>query len=152
LTGADTPTRGGEERWLGAVLATLTLAVIGTEWLGHPRFGAVAAVLAALAIAMLVPRGARTGRIFVAVGAVLAVAALLTGAGWASVSEALQKGAFIAAFFSALTSLRHAADTSPAITRCGQFLAEQPPGRRYAALTAGGHVFSLLLNYGAIAP
>ena len=133
------------------VLAVLTLAVIGGEWHGHPAFGAVSAVLAAVALAMLVPHGGRTGRAFAVVVLVLSLAVVLTGPGWHGVAEALRKSAFIAAFFAALTSLRHAADTSPAIARCGRFLAEQPPGRRYVALTAGGHVFALLLNYGAIA-
>ncbi len=59
-------------------------------------------------------------------------------------------GSFIAAFFAALTTLKYAASTSPAIQLCGRFLSQQPPGRRYAALTVGGQLFGLLLNYGAI--
>lgn len=59
-------------------------------------------------------------------------------------------GSFIAAFFVALTSLKYAAATSPSIQQCGRFLAQQPPGRRYAALTVGGQLFGLLLNYGSI--
>ena len=61
-----------------------------------------------------------------------------------------QRGASYAAFFLALTTLRHAAETSPLVRRCGRHLVAQPPGRRYAALTAGGHVFGIILSYGAI--
>jgi hypothetical protein len=64
-------------------------------------------------------------------------------AGW-------RRGAAYAAFFLALTALRDAAETSRLVRRCGQHLVAQPPGRRYAALTAGGHVFGIILSYGAI--
>jgi hypothetical protein len=63
---------------------------------------------------------------------------------------AWERGAGYAAFFLALTTLRDAAETSPLVRRCGRHLVAQPPGRRYAALTAGGHVFGIILSYGAI--
>ncbi len=63
---------------------------------------------------------------------------------------AWQRGATYAAFFLALTTLRDAAETSPLVRRCGRHLVAQPSGRRYAALTAGGHVFGIILSYGAI--
>ena len=64
--------------------------------------------------------------------------------------DAWQRGASYAAFFLALTTLRDAAETSPLVRRCGRHLVAQPPGRRYAALTAGGHVFGIILSHGAI--
>ena len=64
-------------------------------------------------------------------------------AGW-------RRGAAYGAFFFALTTLRDAAETSPLVRRCGRHLVAQPPGRRYAALTAGGHLFGIILSYGAI--
>ena len=64
-------------------------------------------------------------------------------AGW-------RRGASYAVFFLALTTLRDAAETSELVRRCGQHLVAQPPGRRYAALTAGGHIFGITLSYGAI--
>src|SRR5271165_234225 len=64
--------------------------------------------------------------------------------------DAWRRGASYAAFFLALTTLRDAAETSPLVRRCGRHLVAQPPGRRYAALTAGGHVFGIILSYGAI--
>jgi hypothetical protein len=64
-------------------------------------------------------------------------------AGW-------RRGAAYGAFFYALTTLRDAAETSPLVRRCGRHLVAQPPGRRYAALTGGGHVFGIILSYGAI--
>ena len=62
----------------------------------------------------------------------------------------LRRGAAYGAFFLALSSLRDAAETSKLVRRCGQHLVAQPPGLRYAALTGGGHLFGIILSYGAI--
>jgi hypothetical protein len=64
--------------------------------------------------------------------------------------DAWRRGAAYGAFFLALGALRDAAETSPTVRRCGEHLVAQPPGRRYAALTAGGHLFGVILSYGAI--
>ncbi|MDR3530101.1 MAG: hypothetical protein P4L90_06065 [Rhodopila sp.] len=64
--------------------------------------------------------------------------------------SAWRRGAAYGAFFLALSSLRDAAETSKLVRRCGQHLVAQPPGRRYAALTGGGHLFGVILSYGAI--
>ena len=64
-------------------------------------------------------------------------------AGW-------RRGAMYGAFFLALSSLRDAAETSSLVRRCGQHLVAQRPGRRYATLTSGGHLFGIILSYGAI--
>ena len=64
--------------------------------------------------------------------------------------SAWRRGAVFASFFFALGMLRDAAETSPLVRRCGQQLVAQPPGRRYAALTGGAHVFGIILSYGAI--
>ena len=61
-----------------------------------------------------------------------------------------RRAAAFAAFFYALGMLRDAAETSLLVRRCGQQLVAQPPGRRYAALTQGAHVFGIILSYGAI--
>ncbi len=63
---------------------------------------------------------------------------------------AWRRGAAYAAFFLALGALRLAAQHSAVIRRCGAHLLAQPPGRRYLAMTAGGHLFSIILSYGAI--
>lgn len=61
-----------------------------------------------------------------------------------------RRGATYAAFFLSLGVLREAAESSALVKRCGGQLVAQPPGRRYAALTGGGHVFGVILSYGAI--
>ena len=64
-------------------------------------------------------------------------------AGW-------RRGAVYGAFYLALSSLRDAAETSPLVRRCGHHLAGRPAGQRYLALTGGGHLFGIILSYGAI--
>ncbi|MGC8477114.1 MAG: hypothetical protein ACP5NP_12235 [Acetobacteraceae bacterium] len=112
------------------------LALIGFllgEWPRQRRYarvvlaGFTAAGLAGIALAAR--RGAPPVALFLA--------------GW-------RRGAAYAAFYFALSALRDAAETSPLVRACGRQLIAQPPGRRYAALAAGGHVFGIILSYGAI--
>jgi hypothetical protein len=136
---------------LGALLALVMALVLIAQWTGSiaASIGADLAVIAAVAVLAVQVRWAR--RAFVAVGLALALIAALTRPDWAGlVHGALGKAAFIAAFFTALASLRNASASSASIAECGRFLAAQPPGRRYAALTAGGALFGMLLNYGAL--
>lgn len=91
---------------------------------------------------------------------VRAVLVLLISAGLVAVAcapdplgaliAAWRRGAAYASFFLALGALRLAAQHSVVIRRCGAQLLAQPPGRRYLAMTAGGHLFSIILSYGAI--
>lgn len=139
-------------RLTGGLLVSITGLVVLVEW-GAGAFSApilpwlVVLVTAVLAVQV------RPGRYaFVLVALALTLALALLDPEWAAVSlKGLHTAAFIAAFFTALATLRSAAETSASIRRGGRFLAQQPPGRRYLALTLGGQMFALLLNYGAIA-
>ncbi len=68
-----------------------------------------------------------------------------------ALTAALNRAVFIATLFTALGMLREAAGTSDMVRRCGLFLAGQRPGRRYAALTTGAHLFAVILNFGSVA-
>ena len=139
------------DRAIGLVLIATALAVLVHEWLGYPWAANLAALGALAFLVLATPRARWSRQGFVATGIGLAVIAALTRDDWLALSTAaLAQGAFIAAFFIALASLRNPAGTSPAIERCGQYLASQPPGKRYLALTAGGHLFALILSYGSI--
>ena len=135
-----------------ALLVATTIAVILAEWSGIAAFWRLAEFLV-LPLLLLLGLQVRWQRqIFLAVGLTLVVAAYLTRPDWLAASDAaLHSAATIGAFFSALATLRNAAGSSPAIQISGRFLAQQPPGRRYAALTVGGQLFGILLNYGALA-
>lgn len=135
----------------GLLLIVTTALLIGAHW-GHSEPLQLAASGAALlCLALLTPQVSWARRLFVAVAVGLTCWAVLTLHDWpAHVLRALASVAFITAFFVALTSLRSAAAGSAAIVRCGLYLANQAPSRRYLALTLGGHLFALVLNYGAI--
>lgn len=135
----------------GIILLTSLSLMILSDWHGAPVFARGAGLCVLLFLVLATGYVAWSRRIFVIVGLILVLLAVLTRSDWQPiVAAALKSAAFIAAFFTALTCLRNASSTSPSLERCGRFLAEQRPGRRYAALTVGGHLFGLVLNYGAI--
>ena len=118
---------------------------------GLPVLGRAAGLALAAFLVLELPRQRRYARLFFAAMAALGVAGLLTTAAPAALLlDALRRGAVYAAFFFALATLRDAAENSALIHRCGAHLVSQPPGRRYLALTAGGHLFGIILSYGAI--
>jgi hypothetical protein len=136
----------------GLLLVVITILTIVHEWQPDLRFAHLNSILVILVTALFATRvrGTRLGFIALAVG--LTLLTLYKAPDWLGrVEKGLGTAAFIGAFFCALNTLRNAAATSYAIEQCGLFLAQQPPGRRYAALTAGTQAFALLLNYGAIA-
>ncbi|ORE89912.1 hypothetical protein [Aurantimonas sp. 22II-16-19i] len=139
------------DKILGALLIFIGVAVIVREWLGS-EIGAMAAACGLVVfLAVATPFTSWSRKAFVAIGLILAGLTVALLDDWPEVfAQAAAQGAFIATFFIALASLRTPASASPAIERCGQYLASQPPGKRYMALTIGGHLFALILNYGAI--
>ncbi|MBS0126719.1 hypothetical protein KB874_21800 [Aestuariicoccus sp. KMU-90] len=138
------------DRAAAVCLIGLTVLFALREW-GAAVPAAPIEALALLILALLSLRVKLTRKAFVLAGIGLSAWLALAGLDWWALSlNGLDKAAFIAAFFTALSTLRNAAETSPALRRAGLFLAAQPPGRRYAALTLGGQMFALLINYGSI--
>ncbi len=132
------------------LLVVLTLLFGLREW-GVPVAWWLIDGLSLAVIAVLARHATRARLAFVLTGIALTIWLALAGKDWFGLAvQGLDKAAFIAAFFAALSTLRNVAETSPALRRAGSFLAAQPPGRRYAALTGGGHLFALLINYGSI--
>jgi len=135
----------------GRLLLLATAFIVAAEWSGVDLFNGIARVAACAALLLLAPRVKLSGHLFLAVAALLTVTAVAVLPDWQNaLGRALGSMAFITAFFVALACLRNAAGGSAAIIRCGSYLANQPSGRRYLALTGGGHLFSLVLNYGSI--
>lgn len=135
----------------GAVLIALLILVILSEWVGMKGTDPYSATLCILLLALFAPRVGFSRKVFIAFGLILAALAWLSDPLWLDrIVSALRSAAFIAAFLTALTTLRNVAETSESIRECGRFLARQRPGRRYLALTFGGHLFALLLSYGSL--
>ncbi len=138
--------------WLYLFLWAATLL---DQFAGLPVAGHAAGVALLAFLLLEFRRQRRYAQVFFLAMAVLGAVGLAAVAGHghdplALFLNAWRRGAAYAAFFLALTTLRDAAESSPLVRRCGQHLVAQPPGRRYAALTAGGHVFGIILSYGAI--
>lgn len=138
------------DRIAAALLVVLIVLTAMVEW-GVSGVDMTRAVVAAAILLLLVPRVQWSRRAFVAVGLALTVWNTVTTEAWAEVAlRGLASAGFIGAFFAALATLRSVAQTSPAMAAAGRYLASQPPGRRYVALSIGGHLFALPLSYGAI--
>jgi hypothetical protein len=135
----------------GSVLLALMPLVVLSEWAGAALWGLAASTGAAIALVTMAPRVGPGRQVFLLIGAALIGTAIAIRGDWVALTgTALGHAAFIAAFFTAQAALRSAAAGSAAIAECGRFVADQPPGRRYAALTLGGQLFGLILGYGAI--
>ncbi|MBM9595407.1 hypothetical protein [Roseitranquillus sediminis] len=151
LARADTATVRPRHPLVGAALVATMLAVTLFEWTGRQGFALISAGLLIVALSLLSVRVRWVHRAFLAVGMILAVLAVATLPDWPdTLHRAFGSAGFIVAYFVALLSLRVAASGSGAIAECGRFMGEQPPGRRYLALTVGGQLFGLVIIYGAI--
>ncbi|SEP56638.1 hypothetical protein SAMN05428995_10195 [Loktanella sp. DSM 29012] len=137
---------------IGGLLLIVTMIARGIyEWGGGNAFLNVSMVSSVAALALFAAHIPWSRRVFLIIGIVLTMIALVVlPDGRRAITEAVMLVSFITGFFAALTTLRSAALTSAPIVRTGEFLASQPPGRRYLALTAGGGLFGLILMYGAI--
>lgn len=85
------------------------------------------------------------------VAAVLSLLVVLDGTlGLEVYLEGLQRAGFLASFILLMGLLREAAVTSPAVGTCGHYMTQQPPQRRFIAVFAGSHLFSVLINLGSL--
>jgi len=69
---------------------------------------------------------------------------------WPELAAAIDRSAFFTFFLTSLAVLKEAAGSSPLVRRCGTILVNQPPGRRYLLMAVGSHLFSVMLNVGAL--
>ncbi len=143
--------RASADKISGLLLFVITVLVICKEWGLAGWAEPLKPVLVFSLVAVLTVQVRLSRKVFVVVALGLSIALAVANPDWLEiVNRGLGAAAFIGAFFASLSTLRTVAQTSPAIQHAGAFLAEQKPGRRYAALTLGGQAFALLLNYGSI--
>ncbi len=136
---------------IGCLLLIATVSAALYEWVGFAPAAFLAGGCILVYLVLCLPRLAPTRLAFVTVGAVLVLIALLTRPDWGDVLwRGMVQANFICGFFVALATLRVPAMHSEAIRGAGRYIATQPPGRRYLALSTGGHLFALVLNYGSI--
>lgn len=139
-------------RLTGILLISVTALVAVREWGRTDALDPLAYLLWVILVGALFLQVKPGRKGFVYVALALTAALITKGGDWrGTITAAMHSGTFIAAFFTALATLRAAAEPSEAIRAGGSFLSRQPPGKRYLALTLGGTAFALLLNYGSIA-
>lgn len=139
---------GSPSAWLYVFVWAATLV---DQFLHQPLAGDAAGIAMLAFLLLEFPRQRRYAQLlFLALCAIGLLGVMAATDPAALFLAAWRRGAGYGAFFLALSSLRDAAETSPLVRRCGQHLVAQPPGRRYAALTGGGHLFGIILSYGAI--
>ena len=66
------------------------------------------------------------------------------------VSRGLDRALYLASFILLMGLLREGAVTSPAVLDCGSYVTLQPSRRRFLAVFTGSHLFSVLINLGAL--
>src|SRR5690606_9090444 len=113
--------------------------------------GAASAVVLAAFALVQIRRPGVTVLVLLAFSALFLVYGFLTRADMLPLLGTLSvRSASVLAVFIALLSLRAAVAGAPALTRSGIYLVNQPPGRRYGSLTLGSHLFSHILQFGAV--
>ena len=139
----------------GLVASLLLLTVLVGTLLGEyfaVRIATLAAIPALVFYVLLEWRRLRgNAKALLCVCAILGVWSSIHTGSFASVLTGLERACFYPAFLAALGFLRDAAASSPMVDRAGRYLIDQPPARRYVALTVGGHLFGVLLNMGGLA-
>ncbi|WP_372800773.1 hypothetical protein [Paracoccus seriniphilus] len=65
--------------------------------------------------------------------------------------QAMDRMLFLSALVAMLGTLRSAAAIAPEVLQAGAYVTNQPASRRYLAMTMGGHLFGVLINFGGLA-
>lgn len=135
---------------MAAALVVLSLSELWRVY-GHPSDLQWAARLAFLALApCLMGRFGPREWALSALAMALSAGLLMRTGGIDDVLYALDRAAFFGAFIYLVTLLKEAAERSKSVLALGQYMTRQPAGRRYYALSVGGHLMGILLNFGAI--
>jgi len=135
----------------GLLAASAMLAEILYKLTNSSSFFYLAVAFLTSAIGIYFPQIGWSKRLYVLIGIVLSLWTLTyLDTGIATLVNGLERSVFTAAFFIAMLSISSAAVSSSMLINCGLFIVQQPSGRRYAALTVGGHLFGLVMFYGAI--
>jgi hypothetical protein len=115
--------------WLSGLAGTSLLLFVVLQWPGISLTYRIFSILAPALAATLWLSGKIDG------------GAIITG---------VDRAAFFTFFLTSLAVLRESARSSSLVRKCGQVLVNQPPARRYMLMAFGSHLFSVMLNIGAL--
>ncbi|MEM7227028.1 MAG: hypothetical protein AAF495_28935 [Pseudomonadota bacterium] len=145
----------GPAPWRRSALSAVMIALMAFELLAlysglKAAEWAVDVLVLALPVIGLPFLRAREAYLF-SLCALLTLAAVIEPhRGVETVLEGLKRAGYLASFILLMGLLREAAISSPAVGTCGHYVTQQPPQRRFVAVFAGSHFFSVLINLGAL--
>ena len=132
-------------------LLTISVCAVIRELSRTPWPSPVAGAALLLFVVLQWPRISLTYRIFAILAPTLATGLWFAGMiDGVAVAAGLDRAAFFTFFLTSLAVLRESARSSPLVRRCGKVMVNQPPGRRYLLMSFGSHLFSVMLNIGAL--
>ncbi len=138
------------------LLSVVLLSLMGSEllWLvtRSDMIEAIAGAVLVLSVLLTAPRfGIRETYL-------LTIVTILSLLVWFTVDEPVEviaegarQAAFLMSFVLLVGLIQQAAQTSRDVKTCGEFLTNQPPGRRYVSIFLGTHYMSHVFNLGIIA-
>ena len=153
--GADRITTA-PRRWADRPLSVLLALLMGGEllWLvsQSPMIEAMIGAVILGAILLASPRfGVREFYLLTISGALAAVVWLTTDDPLSIIAEGARQASFLMSFVLLVGLIQQAASTSEDVQRCGSYLTNQPPGRRFLSIFCGTHFMSHVFNLGIIA-
>ena len=139
-----------------ALLALALLSLMGSEllWLitRSDAVEAFAAGVLVLSILLTAPRFGIRETYLLTIVVILSTLVWLTVASPLDViAEGARQAAFLMSFVLLVGLIQQAAQTSRDVKTCGEYLTNQPPGRRYVSIFLGTHYMSHVFNLGIIA-
>ncbi|MEP1214176.1 MAG: hypothetical protein ABJM11_15440 [Marinobacter sp.] len=119
---------------------------VTTDWLSG-----LAGASLLLFVVLQWPGISLTYRIFSVIAPALAATLWLIGKiEGEAITTGVDRAAFFTFFLTSLAVLRESAKSSSLVRKCGKVLVNQPPARRYMLMAFGSHLFSVMLNIGAL--
>lgn len=138
------------------LLSIVLLSLMGSEllWLvtRSDMVEVFAGVGLALSVLLTAPRFGIRETYLIAIVTILSLLVWFTvEAPVEVIAEGARQAAFLMSFVLLVGLIQQAAQTSRDVKTCGEFLTNQPPGRRYVSIFLGTHYMSHVFNLGIIA-
>jgi len=147
---APTP-RPRADRAAAICLTVATLLVLADVIGGLPVAALAAVPALCVYFALCWPRLMVNAKVLFGICLAVATWAWIADRAWEIYSGAASRTAYLPALIAMLSLLRAAASASQSIAIAGRHLVNQPPSRRYVALSFGGNAFGVLFNIGGLA-
>lgn len=138
------------------MLSVVLLSLMGSEllWLvtRSDVIEAIAGAVLVLSILLTAPRfGIRETYLLTIVTVLSLLVWLTVDAPMQVIAEGARQAAFLMSFVLLVGLIQQAAQTSRDVKTCGEYLTNQPPGRRFVSIFLGTHYMSHVFNLGIIA-